>query len=133
MRLLAFTLLLTFALCETAQAQIFDSSGKRIDAFMVDEPPVLDGVLDDDAWAFATVITDLHQVNPNEFSPPTEDSQILVVYTKDAMYLAARFFDKEPDKVSAQILRQGDWSLGEDSFTIMLDPFNGGRTGYILI
>jgi hypothetical protein len=115
----------------SAEAQMFDSSGKRIDIFMVDEPPVLDGVLDDDAWAFGTPVTDLHQVSPDEYAEPTEESQILVVYTKDALYVSARMIDKEPDKISAQILRQGDWSMGEDSFSIMLDPFNKGRTGYV--
>ena len=118
-------------LSASVEAQMVDASGKRIDAFMVDEPPVLDGVLDDDAWAFAAVITDLYQINPQEFAAPSEDSQILVVYTKDALYVAARFLDNEPDKVGAQVLRQGDWSVGEDSFTIMLDPFNNGRNGYI--
>lgn len=115
---------------EAVRAQMVDSGGKQIDAFMVDEAPILDGVLDDDAWAFGAVINDLHQINPDEFAPPTEKSQILVVYTKDALYLAARMWDSEPDKVSAQVLRQGDWSPGEDSFTVMIDPFNKGRSGY---
>ena len=115
----------------TAYAQIVDTSAKRIDALMVDEPPVIDGVLDDDVWASATLVTDLHQVDPEEFSPPSEDSQIFVVYTKDALYAAARFYDSEPDKVGALILRQGDWSWGEDSFTVMVDPFNQGRSGYL--
>ena len=112
-------------------AQVVDFSGKRIDAFMVDEPPVLDGILDDDAWAFASAITDLHQVEPDEFADPSEDSTFLVVYTKDALYVAAKFHDREPDKIGAQILMQGDWSWGEDSFTVMIDPLNQGRSGYL--
>ena len=121
----------TLLFCLPAEAQLVDATGKRIDAFMVDEPPVLDGKLDDDAWAFATIITDLHQVVPDEYAPPSEASQIYVVYTKDALYLAGRFQDSEPHRIGARILRQGDWSFGEDSFTIMVDPFNNGRTGYI--
>lgn len=113
-----------------AAAQIVDSAGKRIDAFMVDEPPVIDGVLDDDAWAFATTITDVHQVTPEEFAPPTEDSIFHVVYTKDALYIAGRFYDREPDRIGALALRQGDWSWGEDTVTVMLDPLNQGRSGY---
>ncbi|MDA0679271.1 MAG: DUF5916 domain-containing protein [Proteobacteria bacterium] len=116
---------------DVSVAQMINSAGKHVDAFMVEEAPVLDGVLDDDAWAFATIIDDLHQVQPDEFGPPSEKSLIYVVYTKDALYLAARFFDKEPDKVSAMVLRQGDFSFGEDSFTIMIDPFHQGRSGYI--
>jgi hypothetical protein len=114
----------------SVHAQMVDAGGKRIDAFMVDEPPVLDGVLDDDAWAFATVITDVHQVTPEEFAAPSEDSTFYVVYTRDALYVGARFHDREPDRIGALALRQGDWSWGEDTITVMVDPFNEGRNGY---
>jgi len=128
-RLSAAVLAAAFA-CAPASAEIVDSSGKRIDIFLVDEPPVIDGRLDDDAWAFATTIADLHQVTPEEFAPPTEKSVFFVVYTKDALYVAGRFYDREPDKIGALALRQGDWSWGEDTVTIMLDPMNQGRNGY---
>jgi hypothetical protein len=120
------------ALCVSGavSAQMVDATGKRIDAFMIDEAPVLDGVLDDDAWAFAAVITDLYQVTPEEFAPPSEESQIYVVYTKDALYVGARFYDREPDKIGALVLRQGDFSWGEDTITVMIDPLNQGRSGY---
>jgi len=124
-------LLACLLLPHSVAAQMVDSSGKRIDAFMVDEPPVLDGILDDDAWAFATAITDVHQVNPDEYAEPTEESTFFVVYTRDALYVAAKFHDSEPDKIGAQVLMQGDWSWGEDSIEVMLDPLNQGRNGYV--
>jgi len=123
--------LICLLLPQTAITQIVDSSSKRVDAFMVEEPPILDGVLDDDAWAFATAITDLHQVEPEEFADPSEETTFLVVYTRDALYVAAKFHDSEPDKIGAQILMQGDWSWGEDSFSVMIDPLNQGRSGYL--
>lgn len=113
-----------------AGAQFVAGPGKSIDAFQVEEAPVIDGQLDDDAWAFATGIEDFHQVVPLEFDPPSEKSAIFVVYTRDALYIGARFFDSEPDKVSAQVLAQGDFSFGDDSFTVILDPFHNGRSGY---
>jgi hypothetical protein len=123
--------LLTVIWVNTASAQMVDAAGKRIDIFMVEEAPVLDGILDDDAWAFASVIDDLHEVVPDEFTEPSERSIVYVVYTKDALYVAARMYDREPDKISAQVLRQGDFSFGEDSFDVLLDPFNNGRSGYL--
>jgi len=126
----AFTLL-TFCMVRAAHAQMVGSDGKRIDAFMVDEAPVIDGILDDDAWAFATLIDDLHEIRPDEYKPPSEKSIIYVVYTKDALYVAGRFRDREPGKIGAKVLRQGDYSFGEDSFSVMLDPFNNERSGYV--
>jgi hypothetical protein len=113
-----------------ANAQMVDHQGKTIDAFQVEEPPVLDGILDDVAWTFGTVIEDLYQVNPEEYDLPSERSRVYVVYTKDALYVAGKFWDSEPDKIGAMVLRQGDYSFGEDSFTVMIDPFNQGRSGY---
>jgi hypothetical protein len=114
----------------SVSAQVVNGQGKSIDVFQVDEPPTIDGILDDDAWAFGTPIEDFHEVVPNEFGPPSEKSVILVVYTRDALYIGARFYDSEPDEISAQVLRQGDFSFGEDSITVIIDPFNNGRSGY---
>ncbi|MGI9222763.1 MAG: DUF5916 domain-containing protein [Woeseiaceae bacterium] len=114
-----------------ASAQSIAVNDKRIDTFMFEEAPVLDGVLDDDAWAFATAIEDVHQADPVEFGEPSEDSTFLVVYTPDALYVAAQFHDKEPDKIGAQILTQGDWSWGEDTLTVFIDPIGEGRSGYL--
>ena len=125
-----FIFFLSIMCTSVASGQMVDSTGKRIDAFMVDDAPVIDGVLDDDAWAFAAVITDLHQVTPEEFATPSEDSLIYVVYTKDALYVGARFYDREPDKIGTLVLRQGDFSWGEDTITVMIDPLNQGRNGY---
>ena len=129
-RILYLVGLLTLLASANAAAQLVDAHGKSIDAFQVDEPPVIDGKLDDDAWAFGTVVDDFHEVVPQEFGPPSEKSVIYVVYTRNALYLGARLYDSEPDKVSAQALRQGVYAPGEDSFTVIIDPFNNGRSGY---
>ena len=125
-----FAALLIGGASQAGYAAIVDGRGKVINIFQVDEPPIVDGILDDEAWAFGTAITDLHQVNPDEYDTPSERSEILVVYTRDALYVSGRFYDSEPDKVSASVLRQGDYSFGEDSFTVMIDPFNNERSGY---
>lgn len=130
--LLSHWLLLPLALfaCSMGSAQVIGKQGKTIDAIQVDEAPVIDGVLNDKAWEMGAVIEDFHQVNPVEYDPPSEKSRVYVVYTKDALYVAGRFWDSEPDKIVAMVLRQGDFSFGDDSFTVMIDPFNKSRSGY---
>jgi hypothetical protein len=121
---------LTLFVSAFASAQMVDAQGKTIEVFQVDEAPVIDGFLNDEAWKSATAIEDFHQVNPEEYGPPSEKSSIYVVYTKDALFVAGRFQDSEPDEIVAMVLRQGDYSFGEDSVTIMIDPFNKSRSGY---
>lgn len=114
-------------------AAVVDSpaADKTIAAVRVTSPPIIDGRLDDAVWQQAPVIDDLHMVIPDEYAPPTERSQIRVLYGPDALYFSARFFDREPELVSANVMRQGDMSWGEDGFSIILDPMNRGQSGYL--
>ncbi|MBJ89927.1 MAG: hypothetical protein CMO98_08730 [Woeseia sp.] len=114
----------------SAYGQISDQQEKRIDAVLVADAPVLDGVLDDDVWASAAVFTDLHQIAPVEFDPPSEKAKIHVIRTKDALYVGVRFFDREPEKINDLHLMQGGYDFGTDSMQLFLDPLNQGRSGY---
>ncbi|MGH8130130.1 MAG: DUF5916 domain-containing protein [Steroidobacteraceae bacterium] len=114
-----------------ASADDKDLPRKSIAAVRTDQSPVLDGRLDDPVWQHAAVVEDLHVVVPEEYAEPSERSRIYVAYDEDALYLAARFWDREPDKVVAKVLRKNDVSFGEDGFSITLDPYDQGRGGYI--
>ncbi len=103
---------------------------KSIAVVRADRPPVLDGRLDDAVWEHAAVVEDLHVVVSEAHAQPSERSRIYVMYDDDALYLAARFWDSEPGKVTARVLRRGDVSFGDDGFTITLDPYDLGRSGY---
>lgn len=125
----ALTGLLYCALAGHAAAAPPDA--KAIRAVFVTTPPDVDGRLDDPAWKDAAVVDDLHMVSPDEYAAPSETSRIYVLYGTDALYFAARFYDSEPGNVTAMVMRQGDMSFGEDGFSVILDPFDHGRNGYI--
>ena len=93
-------------------------------------PPVLDGKLDDPAWRAASVLVDLHEVDPDEYSPPSKNTRIHIGYDDHALYVAARMFEDRPEDINAFIMKQGA-PLDDDRFALMLDPFNKGRGGYI--
>lgn len=89
----------------------------------------LDGRLDDEAWGLATPITDFTQVDPVEGAPPTERTEIRVVYDDDALYIGAKLFDDPSGILAYQ--RRRDAGLGtDDRFMWILDTFRDGRTGY---
>lgn len=103
---------------------------KTAEAARTDDPISIDGRLDEEAWNGATVITDLHQILPVEFSEPSQRTEFLVLYDDEALYLAARMYDDEPDRVVAKVLRKGGQAWLDDQFNIFLDPFNDKRSGY---
>lgn len=93
-------------------------------------PPVIDGVLDEEAWRLAAQIEDLHEIQPTEYAPASERTVVYLMYDKDAIYIAARLYDREPGGITARILRQGERVFGDDWFSVLLDPFNDRRSGY---
>ena len=103
---------------------------KAADIMRTSEPPVLDGVLDDPAWANATVIRDLHQYDPVEHGVPSEESTFYLMYDDENLYVGARLRDSEPDQIAARQLIQGQSVSADDHLELILDPFNNVRAGY---
>ena len=97
-------LLLACCLASATMAQDVD---KRADIARTDAIPNIDGQLMSGEWDNATVIRDMHQVRPVEFADPSEDTIWYVMYDARALYGAAVAYDSQPDRISAQMLRQG--------------------------
>jgi len=55
---------------------------------------VVDGRLDDAAWNSATPITTFVQQDPDESALPSERTEVRILYDDDAIYLAARMYDR---------------------------------------
>lgn len=96
----------------------------------VDAAPRIDGVLDDAVWSQAAVIDDFHEIQPTEYAEPSERTLIYVIYDDDALYVGARLFDREPERITARINRQGEEVFGDDWFSVIIDPFHDRRSGY---
>jgi hypothetical protein len=93
-------------------------------------PPVIDGVLDDDAWRLAAQVEDLHEIQPTEYAPASERTVVYLLYDQNAIYIGARLYDQDPSQITARILRQGEEVFSDDWFSVMLDPFHDRRSGY---
>ena len=103
---------------------------KSFRAVKVASAPVLDGKLDDEVWQQAERIIDFHQSRPGDHAEPSEETELYVVYTEDALYVAARMYDSNPELISAPTIRHGQGLPFDDRLVIILDPFNQGRAGY---
>ncbi len=116
------------------QAQITETvpatAQKQVRAVRVATPPVIDGKMDDAVWQQAEPITDFHQIRPGNQTEPSERTEVYVVYDDDAMYIAARMYDSEPDLIAAPVIRHGQGMGSDDRLVVILDPFNTQRTGY---
>jgi hypothetical protein len=113
------------------QASLTDDSGrKRLEIVRTDLVPEIDGVLDDEIWKTATVISDFHQFQPVDHGEPSERSEFYLAYSERYFYVAARLYDSDPSAISARQMVQGGNMQFDDAFEFILDTFNNGRTGY---
>jgi hypothetical protein len=95
------------------------------------EAITLDGSLDEPSWARAIPAAEFIQIDPDNGSPPTERTEVRVVFDRDALYLGVTCFDSEPDRWIGWQMRRDDRLFSDDSFMWTIDTFLDGRTGYL--
>jgi hypothetical protein len=127
---LAFCLFCLVLANVMAQAPENNESAKVIRAVRVASPPVIDGKLDDAIWTRAEIITDFHQIRPQDGAAPSERTEVYLLYDDDALYIGARMYDSEPDKIAAPTVRHGRGLGRDDRLVVILDPFNTRRGAY---
>jgi len=70
-----------------------------VEAVWTDEPPKIDGKLDDPAWEKARPTSDFIQVEPVEDAPAVGQTIVYVLYDKENLYFGFRFLDPEPQRI----------------------------------
>ncbi len=101
-------------------------------------PVVIDGRLDDPAWAAATPITAFTQVQPADGAPATQRTEVRFLYDADAIYIGARMYDSlGRHGVRGRLIRRDQQldldnnqaaQLTSDKLTIILDPYHDHLT-----
>ena len=120
----------TQAWAQAPEFLVDTATPKQVRAVRVNTPPVIDGRLDDPIWQQAELITDFHQTRPGNGTAPSERTEVYVLYDDDALYIAARMYDSDPDQIAAPVIRHGQGMPSDDRLVVILDPFNSRRAGY---
>lgn len=91
-------------------------------------PPVIDGVLSDDVWRLAPVVTAFTQRDPDEGVPASERTEVRIVYDDHAIYVGARLFDSVG--VTTRLGRRDMDLSSSDWFRVSFDSYMDRRTAY---
>jgi hypothetical protein len=97
----------------------------------VTTPPVVDGVLDDDAWQLVEPITEFRQRDPVDGGTPTERTEVRIAYDADHLYFGLRLHDSDPTAIRKSILHREGRIHQDDHFWIVLDTYHDRRNAYI--
>ncbi len=106
------------------------ASPRRVKAYPVEAPPVLDGRVDESWMAFEPA-TDFIQQLPLEGQPASEPTEVRVGYSKDTLYFAVICFDPEPGAIRSTQGRRDGALEQTDAFQILIDAYNDDQNGYI--
>ena len=98
-------------------------------AIRATESIVVDGILGEAIWQSAASVTGLLQEDPQQGKPETQRTETWIAYDDDAIYVAARLWDSQPDSIVARLARRDNIS-GSDAFMVCFDTFRDKRTGY---
>jgi hypothetical protein len=93
-------------------------------------PPAIDGRLDDDAWKQGEWSGDYTQQLPVEGAPPSQPTELKILYDDKHVYFAIRAHD-DPAKVHRYPGRRDDFlGYAVDMVGICFDSYNDKRTGF---
>ncbi|HSW51336.1 MAG TPA: sugar-binding protein [Bryobacteraceae bacterium] len=122
-----FTALLLLLACAPAARP---AEVKRARTERAAGPVRIDGVLDDEVWQRAQPIGEFTQADPYPGKPPTEQTEVRLAFDENALYMAIRCFDSQPEKILSTTMARDGRPYDDDNLEIVIDPYRDRRSGY---
>src|SRR5689334_8696243 len=91
----------------------------------------VDGKLDDPAWAMAKKLTHFCEVDPGDNCAPSVNTEALVAYDDDYLYIGFHCYDPNPGAIRATITDR-DRMYADDWVGVFIDTFKDRQNGYEL-
>ncbi len=106
------------------------SQQKTLQAVKTSQPVIIDGELDDEAWAAAPVMTDFIQNYPAYGLPASKKTEVKLIYDNTAIYIGAYLYD-DPALIRKQITARDDEQGSDvDYFSVFFDTYNDHQNGF---
>ena len=101
---------------------------KILQTRFTEEKITIDGKFNEKAWKNADIATDFVMVAPYNGVPilSEKNTEVKVVYTNEAIYLAATLHDEEPKAISRELTERDNFAIA-DHFGVQINGFNDGQ------
>jgi hypothetical protein len=98
-------------------------------AMRVDHPLRIDGALDESHYRDVAPLSDFVQVEPQAGAPATERTEVWFSFDDDYVYISARCWDTQMDRLVATEMRRDTTTMfqGNDILSWIFDPFYDRR------
>ncbi|MBN1819601.1 MAG: carbohydrate binding family 9 domain-containing protein [Prolixibacteraceae bacterium] len=108
----------------------FYASQKRVYyATRTELKPKIDGKLDDECWLQGEWSAGFRQQQPAQAQPPSQETEIKILYDNQNLYIAMLCHDNEPEKIRPILGRRDDFTSG-DVAGVALDTYFDKRTAF---
>lgn len=130
--LLYLGIILTTTSITVSLAQDLDSgpAPEPLKIQRINSPVELDGIISEAAWNDIRSLPIVMRF-PDFGSEPSEQTEILLGYDDDYLYLAGRLYDSEPSKMQATSFRRDGWEYNTDQLTLIIDAFNDNENAVV--
>lgn len=118
---------LSYSLSDDSLVNIHASNKRVYFASRTEIVPKIDGILNDDCWeSVGNWDGNFIQQQPHQAKPPSQPTEIKILYDNNFLYVAIKCYDSEPEQMSP-ILGRRDENNG-DIAGIALDTYNDKQT-----
>ncbi len=112
---------------------LISASAPALQPVAVDDPPHIDGGLEDAAWQRAPAVVDSFvRYRPDPGSPMTEPTEVRIAIDDEAVYLGLRMYDSSPDEIVVAASPR-DTDIATDWIGVMLDTFHDRSNCYVFM
>ncbi|MFM9825225.1 DUF5916 domain-containing protein [Flavobacterium sp.] len=92
---------------------------------------IIDGKIDEEDWNKASNASDFVMFSPDNGKPiaDSKKTDVKILYDNNAIYIAARLLDDEPNKISNELTNRDVFGFS-DSFSVSINGFNDGQQDF---
>ena len=107
------------------------SQKKNLETKFITTPIVIDGKINEQSWEQVASATDFVMFQPDNGKPviPERRTEVKVLYDNTAIYIAAKMYDNEPNKILREISKRDDFGTA-DFFGIFINGYNDGQQNF---
>ena len=108
-----------------------DLGGATMRATRLEGTFEFDGRLDDAIYDRVPGVGDFIQALPLEGEPATEDTEVWVFYDDEAVYIAGRNWDSQPDRMVVSEMRRDNFGIfNNENLAVIIDSFYDRRNAF---
>ena len=94
----------------------------------IQDPPKIDGIINDKVWNSAEIATDFVMVEPGDGDPipSSHETSVKVLYDDEAIYIAAILVEESPEKIMKQLTQRDNINQSE-YFLVDINTYDDGE------